>query len=314
MVIVEENIALHLRGAVVALGVFDGVHIGHKVIIERTVAEAKLKGVKSVVVTFRNHPRNILCNSHSPIYMLTTFKERCQLIENLGIDYLYIINFTSEFGKISAPLFLRQVVIDKIGASTIVIGRHHSFGADGYGNNSNVDTIAGQLGLSVIHIAGQYKGNIDIASSCIRELIRAGEIEKANLLLGRTYSLSGTVVKGKGLGKKWGYPTANIQLLNSEKIIPKEGVYAVLIDCGSQKHHNVQYKGMMSIGKNPTIGETKECLLEVNIFDFERDIYGEELTIYFLYYMRNIHTFPSTKELLEQLAKDKQDAINRFNQ
>jgi len=297
---------LHLRKPVVTLGTFDGVHLGHRLVLEKLKERAAESGRESVVITFYPHPRQVLAGSTIPIPLLTTPYEKAKLLEKSGIDHLVVINFDHEFSNKEACRFVEEVLVEKIGSSHLIVGFNHRFGKKGEGNFITVRECAEKLNLTVEMIDPLISGGHIVSSSGIRDALSGGLTSLANDMLGYPYSIEGEVVEGKKLGRKLGFPTANIKPRNPEKLIPGDGVYAVEVLIGNEK-----YKGVMSIGYNPTIENDKaERTIEVNIFDFYREVYGSEVTIIFRHRLRDEMKFENLETLADQIALDKKRAID----
>lgn len=308
MVINEGYKDLLLENCVVALGVFDGMHRGHTALVKRTVELAKEHDLPSVVLTFDKHPRMVLRSTTEKIRLLNTLEEKQSIIEELGVDYFVVLQFTKEFSMMTAQTFISKVLVEGLHGKYLVVGRDHRFGYDGSGNDDTIDDYSKKWGISVEHVPGLSIDGVDVSSSKIRELLSCGDVEKANTFLGRTYSLSGKVVKGRGLGHIIGFPTANIELSDEYKMIPTDGVYAVEVFVEGEKFH-----GMMCIGNNPTIKSDNICSMEVNIFDFQDNIYGKDITVSFVKFIRHLVKFDSVTDLSEQLTLDKHNVMDCFD-
>ena len=297
------------KQSVVTVGTFDGVHLGHRKIIEDLNAIKTAKKLRSVIVTFDPHPQIILRNKHSKeIKILSTIEEKISLFEKYGIDLVYIINFTPEFSQTNAENFYKDYLIDNIGLTDIVLGFDHNFGKNREGNYETLQTLSEKYGFGV-HRVEEFKVDGEhINSTRIRNLLYDGEIGKATSLLGDYYGLEGKVVLGDKRGRQIGFPTANIEPLSSYKLIPKNGVYLVSVEI-----NNIRYFGMMNIGFRPTVSDNQKIFLEVNIFDFNRDIYGENIIINFIDYLREEKKFNSLGELKEQIFNDKENCIKKIN-
>ena len=294
--------------SVVTVGTFDGVHLGHKKIIEKLNDIKKSKKLRSVIVTFDPHPQIVLKNKTKDIKILTTTDEKLKLFESFEIDIIYIINFTKEFAKISSEEFYKTYLIDKIGMSELVLGYDHKFGKDREGNITTLKNLSGEYNFS-FHGVGEFKiNNEKVNSTAIRNTITESNLEKASFFLGRSYSMAGQVIGGDKRGKSLGYPTANIKPLSENKLIPNTGVYLVSIEL-----KDYLYYGMMNIGFRPTISDSNEKILEVNIFNFDEDIYDEIININFIEKIRDERKFDSINELKKQLLADKEYSINKIN-
>jgi riboflavin kinase / FMN adenylyltransferase len=305
MVIHEGYENLVFDSPVVTLGIFDGVHRGHRFLLNRLVSLAGETQGESVVITFHPHPRLILEKKSSELFFLSTFDEKILLLDKTGIDHLIIIEFTQEFSMMRACDFVSNVLVAKIRARHLIVGHDNHFGYRGEGDFDTIKACAESSGIMVEQAGGyQYDGGT-VSSSVIREELLKGNLVKANELLGYCYSVKGIVIDGKKLGRKFGFPTANIRPVDGHKLVPAEGVYAVEVTVDRQR-----YKGMLSIGRNPTVNKgSAERSVEVNIFDFDKDIYGEEIEIIFRFRLRDEHKFSTVKQLSRQMELDKRDAL-----
>ena len=302
---VHENIEAveQLKNPVVTIGTFDGVHIGHQAIFNKMKEEAAKIGGETVVITFFPHPRIVLGLDNAQLRFINQQNKKIALIEKAGIDHLIIIKFTKEFSLKTSDEFIKGMVIDKINPAIIVIGYDHHFGKNREGNFNLLNSYSKQYGFKLIQVEAQVIDDITVSSSKIRKLLEAGNVGEANALLGYVYSITGKVVKGKSIGKDIGFPTANIETGDEYKLIAAVGVYACLIE-----YKGKRYKGMSNIGFRPTI-DHGDLTIEVNIFDFNQQIYGEEITIYFVERLRNEKKFDSLQALVEQLNKDKEHTL-----
>lgn len=291
------------KPTVVTIGTFDGVHIGHQKIIKRLINTGKIEGLKSVILTFFPHPRMVL-QKDSSIKLINTIKERHDILDALGLDYLLIKKFTQEFSRLSAEDFVKEVLVDKINAKKVIIGYDHRFGRNRNADINDLKAFGETYGFEVEEISAQDINDVAVSSTKIRTALIEGEIHKANAYLGYNFMLTGEVTKGKGLGKGLGYPTANIQIDEDYKIIPKQGAYII-----SSLINDAVVYGMMNIGMNPTVNGTKQTI-EVHFFDFKKDIYGETIQIDLLHRIRNEEKFESVDALKLQLAKDKETALD----
>jgi riboflavin kinase/FMN adenylyltransferase len=301
-----ESIPL-LNKTAVTTGTFDGVHLGHKIIIERLITAAKKTGGESVLLTFYPHPRMVLFPDDDQIKMLNTPLEKENLLEACGIDHLVVIPFTKEFSRLSSLEFVRNILSNTLKAKKLVIGYDHHFGRNREGSFAHLLEFGSLYGFDVEEIPAQDIDHVAISSSKIRQALEAGDLNTANSYLGYQYSITGKVIKGKQLGRTIGYPTANITVNDKYKLIPAIGVYAVKVKYGNQFFY-----GMLSIGKNPTVTENGPVTIEVNIFDFNHEIYHKEITIYFYKKLRNEEKYNSLDELKLQLALDKEQALQYF--
>ena len=294
-----------LKLGVTTIGIFDGVHIGHKKILKSIVDKAKEIGAESVVVTFWPHPRLVLANDTS-LKLLNTIEEKIKLIETSGVNHLIIIPFTKEFSAMSADNFSKHYLAEKIGTKQLYIGYDHRFGRNKEGGFDYLKANAHLYGFEVQEISRQDIDNLAVSSTRIREAIEVGDVTLANELLGHSYSLEGKVVQGRQLGRQLGFPTANISIVSENKILPKFGVYAVKLE-----FENNQYWGMLNIGIKPTFGDLAPTI-EVNIFDFQEDIYNKELCVHFVQRIRDEQKFASIEHLKEQLKHDKEACLRIF--
>jgi riboflavin kinase/FMN adenylyltransferase len=293
-----------IENAVVTTGTFDGVHIGHLKIIDRLKEVARDINGETVLLTFFPHPRMVLF-SDNDLKLISTKNEKIALLDEAGIDHLIIHPFSREFSRLSSVEFVRDVLVNKIGTSRLVIGYNHHFGRNREGSFEHLKEYGPVYGFKVEEICAQDVDEVSVSSTKIRKALEEGYIVTAREYLTHDFSLSGIVVKGNHLGHKIGFPTANIKVMDSHKLIPGNGVYAVraLI-------HGVEYKGMLNIGVRPTIDGTEKTI-EVHIIEFDDDIYGEELTVLFDDWIRNEQKFNSLDELKLQLEKDKIAVLNR---
>ena len=297
--IVYLNNATRNDNTVLTVGTFDGVHAGHRVLIETVTNSAKKKSARSVIVTFDPHPRDIINPGSDGIRLLSTLEERAELLNDLGVDEMVVIPFDRDFSLLTSEEFVRDIVWEKIGVSEFVIGYDHHFGRNREGTIDTVKRLGEELGFESRVVSKQEVGNRTVSSTAIRNAIqKEGDMQLAASFLERHYILNGTVVHGDKRGKKIGYPTANITPQNSKKIIPKRGVYAVWVRVDNEYHG-----GMMNIGVRPTFDGEQETL-EVNIFDFNRDLYGKTVQIQFVDRIRDERGFDGIEQLKEQLKQD----------
>lgn len=288
---------------VLTVGTFDGVHEGHRVLIETVVKKAKERNARSVIVTFDPHPRTIISSKNAGIKLLTTLQERSEILESIGVDVLLVIPFTRDFSLLSSKEFVKDILYSKIGLSEFIIGYDHHFGKDRSGTIETLEELSGELDFNVKVVSRKDMGEVTISSTVIRrELQELGNIEQANKLLGRPYILNGLVIHGDERGREIGFPTANLQPQHPDKIIPKNGIYAVQV-----RVDGVWYKGMMNIGVRPTFDGTTKTL-EVNIFDFDQSIYGKTIQVRFIKRIRDEQKFSGPDQLKSQLIQDKEEA------
>ena len=292
-----------LTCAVVTSGTFDGVHLGHQKILVRLKEIAEKSSGETVVITFWPHPRLVLKPDDLTLKLLNTFEEKAELLKEQGIQHLLRIPFTKEFSQISSSDFIRNVLVDRIGTRKLVIGYDHHFGKNREGSFDQLKQNAPKYGFEVEEIPRQDIDNMAVSSSKIRKALEEGDVSEAIHLLGRPYSLSGRVIKGDRLGRVLGFPTANIDIDSHYKLVPAEGIYAVIVH-----YAGIEYGGMMYIGNRPTVDGVKRSI-EVNIFNFEKEIYGEELKVSFEKLLRLDTKFKDLEELKSQLHKDKELAL-----
>lgn len=296
---------LDLKNPVVTMGIFDGVHRGHRTLLDTLVNRTAAAGGESVVITFDPHPRLVLEKDHRDLSFLSSIEEKTRLLEKAHIGHLVIIKFTKAFSRIESCDFIRTVLAEKIKTKHLIIGYDHHFGYRGEGNIDTINDCAGSMGFIVEQVRGLKSKEGPISSSLIREALLSGNLNDANKWLGYCYSLKGEVIAGKKLGRQLGFPTANIKPAYQYKLVPADGVYAVEIRTGSETK-----PGMLSIGINPTVNLVPgKKSIEVHIFNFEKEIYGEEIEIVFRYRLRNEIKFRSVEELAGQMEKDKAIAM-----
>jgi len=290
---------------VVTIGIFDGVHRGHIALIRKLISAAgECKG-ESVVMTFNPHPRLVLESRSGIPGILTTIDEKVKLLAETGIDHLIISEFTSRFSRMTASDFIQNVLVGKIGTKHLIVGHDHHFGYKGEGNFSNLKLSAGISGLIVEQLEGLEAEGAVISSSRIREALLKGKLDEANRWLGYSYSLRGTVVEGKKLGREIGFRTANINPSDKNKLVPVDGVYAVDV-----RINDSQWHGMLSIETNPTVNKDPELRsIEVHIINFEGDIYGTGLEILFRHRLRDEIKFENTEQLARQMMIDRDNAL-----
>ena len=270
----------------VTIGTFDGVHYGHQQIIEKLVSEAKKANKKSVVLTFFPHPRMVLQKDNS-LELINTIDERATLLEKTGLDYLIIHPFSKEFSKMSALEFVRDILVNQLNISKLIIGYDHHFGKNREGNITQLSEYSHVYDFIVEEIPAQDIDSVSISSTKVRRALHAGSLKTANNYLGYNFMLNGTVVNGKKLGGTIGYPTANIDVKETYKLIPKTGVYVVK----STLDKKIVF-GMMNIGSRPTVDGNHQTI-EVHFFDFNQDLYNQNLTIELMYFLRDEHKFDS---------------------
>ena len=290
-----DAISSELSGAVVTIGNFDGIHLGHKQIFARMVEDAQNNGGKTVVITFDPHPKKIIHPERRPFFLLTTVEEKLRLIEACGIDAVILIEFTMAFARTTAEEFVRDILWKKLHLRKIFIGYDYKFGRDKGGNADYLAGYGEKLGFEVAQVDAVRIGEKVSSSTGIRLAILDGNVRLVSQMLGRYYDISGKVVEGYRRGTGMGFPTANIQ---SEKVIPKRGVYVIfaLIE-------GTRYEGVLNIGYNPTFGNN-DLTVEGHLFNFQGDIYGKKVTIFFVERLRDEMKFSGPEELTVQIQRD----------
>jgi riboflavin kinase/FMN adenylyltransferase len=305
MIVHDEYDNLHLKHPFVTVGVFDGIHLGHKALLDQLVLRAKNAGGESVVITFNPHPRLVLSEKIEEPFALSTFDEKKKLLEQSGIDHLIIMNFSRDLGNMEAVDFIREILVGKIGVKLLLVGYDNHFGKGKGGDFKKIRECSELYNFEVEQVDGIYAPEGIISSTAIREALLQGRVDDAGRWPGYNYAIAGTVVEGHKIGRKLGFPTANIKPAYIFKLIPADGVYAVevMID-------NVKFSGMLSIGYNPTVNTdwTKRSI-EVNIFGLERDLYDHTITAIFRFRLRDEKKFENTVQLAEQMKLDKEAAL-----
>lgn len=285
------------KGSVVTIGTFDGIHLGHQKIIKKLVENAKKQDLLATIFTFFPHPRMIIQKDDS-LKLIHTLEEKKQMLESLGVDQLVICPFNESFSKMSAEKFVEELLVNRLKAKKVIIGYDHRFGKNRNADINDMKLFGKKFGFEVEEIPAQEINEVSVSSTKIRQALHEGDVKKAWEYLGTPFCIKGKVVHGLKIGRTIGFPTANIQVKESYKIIPKDGIYLVYSIFSEKKIY-----GMMSIGKNPTI-EGKGATIEVYYFDFKQDIYENNVTIYFLEHLRDEQKFESVEKLKEQLQID----------
>jgi len=308
MIIHDGYENLNLNSPVTTLGIFDGVHRGHMALIECLISRAKEEKCESVVITFSPHPRIVLEQNSSDLTFLTTMEEKMELLEKAGIDHLVVIKFNIEFSKIGACDFIKDILVKKIGTRHLIIGHNHHFGRRGEGDFNTINQCSESLGFIVEQVQGFSTDEGTISSSLIRDALLTGRLDEANKWLGYSYSLSGSVIEGRKIGRSIGFPTANIKPDSPNKLIPCNGVYAVEV-----KVDGTFYPGMLNIGSNPTVNPDRNFRsIEVHILNFEKDIYGRSISVKFMKRLRDEKKFDDLDQLTKQMSLDKQNTLRLF--
>jgi len=291
-----ENIPPAWRGACLTIGNFDGVHLGHQYIFDKVRREAKDKGVPSVILTFDPHPKMIIHPEIRPFYLITTLEEKLELMGRHGISACVVIKFDEAFARTTAGEFVRGILVEKLQAQKVFIGHDYTFGRGKEGNDAFLMEQGRRFGFEVEVMAAFTLNGVVVSSTLIRKAILVGEVRNARQYLGRPYSIKGKVIEGHHRGKNLGFPTAN--LAPEKALLPPDGVYAVKV-----KVDGLSLNGAMNIGTNPTFGDEKRSI-EVFLLDFEGDIYGREVEVFFFDRVREERKFPSIDELVKQIALD----------
>jgi len=299
---INANEKFKLINPVVTTGTFDGLHAGHQKVIAKTIEIAnKIKGTP-VIITFWPHPRFVL--GKGEFNLLNTFEEKNQLFKEMGIEHVYYQKFTLDFAQLSSEEYVKQILVDKIGLKTLVVGYDHQFGKKRSGKFETLGDLADKYGFALEKVDALNINELSVSSTKIRALLESGKIPEANQMLGYSYFISGKVVEGFKNGRKIGFPTANIGLTDNLKMLPEDGVYAVYAGV-----ENKIYKGMLSIGYRPTFTQQPHVKsIEVNLFDFSSDIYNSSICVYFIQKLRDEFKYASIEELKNQMSIDKENA------
>jgi len=317
-----------LNNAVVTIGTFDGIHYGHQKIIKRLCELAKSTGGESVILTFFPHPRMIIDPENQDLKLINTIKEKAEILANLGVDHLIITPFTRDFSNLDATDYIKNILIDTIGTKQLIVGYDHRFGKDRKGGMNELKGFSKMYGYQIEEIPEQDINDVAVSSTKIRKALLAGDVSLANEYLGYNFSINGPVIKGDKIGRTIGFPTANIFVEETYKLIPGDGIYAVTIqmDMAEDEKQKVEgknpepstfnlqpstFRGMAYIGQRPTInGMTRN--IEVNIFDFSQEIYGQNIKMNFLKFLRHDVKFTGLIALTKQLRKDKKNTLIFF--
>ncbi len=294
-----------IKNPVLTIGTFDGVHVGHQKIIQQINKEADKLNGESVLLTFYPHPRIVLNPKNHGLSLIQTQEEKLKKLDRFGLKNVIVIPFTPEFANLSAEDFVLKYLVEKLKVKNIIIGYDHQFGKNREGGVNFLNKLSNQHKFRVTEIPAQEINDVNISSTLIRKAIENGDMPSANKFLGEKFSIQGSVVKGQQLGRTIGFPTANIEITDTTKIIPPKGVYHVSIEI-----KGIKYYGMMNIGKRPTVSDSGIKSIEVNIFDFDNEIYGEIATISILEKVRDEIKFNSIEELKNQLKIDEKHCHN----
>ncbi|NLJ00325.1 MAG: riboflavin biosynthesis protein RibF [Bacteroidales bacterium] len=292
---------------VATVGFFDGVHVGHRHLIEQVKAEARIRNLPSAVITFPVHPRKVLQSDYQPS-LLSGFDEKVTQLDTTGIDYCISLPFTVELSRLSARDFIHHVLKEKIHVDTLLVGYDHRFGHNREEGFNEYKLYGEEVGMNVfLATEFQFSGSHDVSSSRVRRLLKEGNIKEANRLLSYSYTLSGKIVEGYQVGRTIGYPTANMRVWERYKVVPALGVYAVLVHL-----REVVYPGMLYIGTRPTLHEDSEISVEVNLFDFEGNLYNQSMTVEFVDFIRADEKFGTKEELVGRIHRDKEEVKKRL--
>lgn len=294
---------------IITIGTFDGVHIGHGMILQRLINNAKNANLKSTVLTFFPHPRMVL-QKDTDLKLLNTLEEKKWILQNMGLDYLIVHRFTKQFSRLSATDFVRDILVNGLKTKKIIIGYDHRFGRNRNANINDLKAFGASLDFEVEEIPAQEIDDVSVSSTKIRKALLEGDVVTANEYLGYEYMLTGSIKKGKGLGRQLGFPTANLVIAEDYKLIPQNGAYVVKSTIEGE-----QVFGMMNIGYNPTVSERdlfseKRQHIEVHFFDFNKNLYGKKIQVDILKRIRDERKFDSIKELQAQLEKDRQKSLD----
>lgn len=297
-----------IKNPVLTIGTFDGVHLGHQKIIQQLNAEAEKIGGESVLFTFYPHPRMVLYPDTHGLKLIQTQVEKIDKLRRIGLDNVIVHPFTKEFSRLTAVEFVRDYLVNKLHVKKLVIGYDHQFGKNREGGLEFLLEVCDTYGFEVIEIGAQEIDEVNVSSTKIRNAIKSGEMVLAESYLGEPFELYGKVVEGEALGRQIGFPTANLDVESDIKLIPATGVYAVNMLLGDGRI----YEGMMNIGSRPTISDEKRVSIEIHLFDFMGDLYGEQVTVQLLSRFRDEQKFNSVDELTDQLKKDEESIRNYF--
>ena len=309
MKIHEDISSFSVTRPVLTVGIFDGVHLGHRYLLEKLKERAGQLDGESVVLTLWPHPRTVLNQEGNHFKLLNTLDEKKDLLKKAGLDHLIILPFTTDFSRLSSCDFIREILVEKCRILHLVVGYNHRFGRDREGNFDKLSDCAVRFGFGIEKMEAFQAGSMEISSTEIRDLLLMGDIRRANQMLGWDYGFSGNVVGGSRLGSAMGFPTANITLYEDHKLLPADGVYAVQVELKGS-----WYRGMMNMGSRPTVNDDpKMKSIEVHLFDFARDIYSESIRVTFVARLREERKFQGIDALRAQLARDREEALRIFD-
>lgn len=293
------------NGTIVTIGTFDGVHLGHKKILNKLIDKKKHCGLETLVFTFEPHPRKVLFPEQKDLKLITNTEEKVSLLEEIGIDHVLVYPFNKSFSEINPDEYIGEILVNQLKVKCIIVGYDHRFGKNRAGGLDLLIKYAEKYNYEVLEIAAEDINSINISSTQIRKAIESGNIELANQFLGYSFFISGKVKEGKKLGRTIGFPTANISISDADKIIPKNGVYAVKVSI-----NDLTFNGMLNIGVNPTVSTTLQLKMEVHLFDFNQEIYGKDIKVSFINRIRDEQKFSGIDALKNQLELDKQQIMH----
>lgn len=296
-----------IKTPVLTIGTFDGVHVGHQKIVGMLQEKARVLGGESVIFTFHPHPRMILYPDSHGVKLIQTNEEKLEKLERFGVEHVILFPFSKDFSRLTANEFVREILVNKLGVKEIVIGYDHQFGKNREGNIDYLKELSEIYDFAVTEIGAQEVNEVNVSSTKIRNALKEGDIQTANQYLGEHFQINGIVEKGKGFGKTFGFPTANINIASEVKLIPADGIYLVKVF-----HDNLAFNGLLSIGTNPTIGADNKRTIEVYIMDFDKTIYGENIRLELIDFLRPQIAFDSIEDLIIQMKKDELEARSRM--
>jgi riboflavin kinase/FMN adenylyltransferase len=302
-VIFGLNKVLNGKKSVITVGTFDGIHMGHRKIIDALLSQAREKNLISTLLTFEPHPKTVVQDSPHRIKLLTTLEEKLEMLHEIGMERVIIARFTREFSEMNYKAYVEEILLNRLRAACIIIGYDHSFGRNRIGNFKELENLSNLYSFDLMEIGPFKIDNQTISSTRIRNYIDEGKMESAAKMLGHYYALEGIVVKGEGRGQRLSFPTANLMIENQNKLTPKEGVYVVDCDVLGER-----FRGMANIGFKPTFGGVSRTV-EVHIFNFSKDIYGEKISIQFIQRLRDEVKFNNEEQLIKQLNVDKKNSF-----
>lgn len=292
------------KKTVISVGTFDGLHLAHNQILKMLSENAIQKQTQNILFTFIESPKNFFSNKKSKV--ITTNNEKIEILDSKKIDNVFFQNFDKKFANLSAEDFIKEILIKKLNLGTLIIGDDHTFGKNQQANNNNITQFCEKYDFEIIKIDSFFANKTRVSSTNIRNALSAGDIQLANSMLGYQYFVTGKVIAGNKIGRKIGFPTANLQV-HSDKLIPKAGVYTVWAEV-----NNKRFQAMCNIGNRPSINMSEEKVIEVHIINFNKDIYNQEIKLFFSEKIRNEAMFKNIAELIKQLEKDKIYTINHL--